>query len=613
MSILKPKKKQTQQQLQQVYLDIFKTFSQDGLYIKATEFVGVGKLLKIHPVIITFDQFKKVLLRSPEYWNSKKDMKYINNEVISATFSPSDFLRAFKIIAKVGYKHIEDTNQNKFIMLTNYLKKQLNSFANKREKLANDLQSDARSVKTAYDQTQYNAINQQLMKHQYSNSIHSTQPVNQYTQQVKIATSPGNAYSEVNHQIHTPTHYENTGGIQDKRLSGTDAQANFIHSTLSNDYRVYQSINPSTNAKTSTNGLNTTQWRFCNSEIKSDISQRAFSTAVRTSQSKGRGMIIPKGLLKKKFKQNPQMSVTNYLTYKTNLRTITGKSNSSVKGQRTGVHEIQRNSYSGAQYSTIQVQDTRNKTPSVTRSINENPMNISNQNHKSLNTMIIPKVQMQNVPKLQTQELSTQNVNILDDNNFNTIDGSQSGNRQQSQSFRIRKFSRSMSRQSRSSSVNSQRDENALDGLNTSKNNENLSDAKQENPLRDSINVKDISLSNNQIYQQKNQQDNTITIKQYKAILKESKQYKKERDDLIKVLKQVKRKFLEFASTNPQTLKLSQSQSMMPKSDTGNSCSQEVQEQLQLKDERIKQLEEEIRILKQQKDTQIEEDITLNQ
>lgn len=30
---------------------VFKMFSSDGLYIKATEFVGLGKLLKIHPVI----------------------------------------------------------------------------------------------------------------------------------------------------------------------------------------------------------------------------------------------------------------------------------------------------------------------------------------------------------------------------------------------------------------------------------------------------------------------------------------------------------------------------------------------------------------------------------
>lgn len=49
-------------------------------------------------MIITFDQFKKVLLRNPEYWNSKKDLKHLQSEVISATFSPTDFLRAFKVI-----------------------------------------------------------------------------------------------------------------------------------------------------------------------------------------------------------------------------------------------------------------------------------------------------------------------------------------------------------------------------------------------------------------------------------------------------------------------------------------------------------------------------------
>ena len=41
-----------------------------------------------------------------------------------------------------------------------------------------------------------------------------------------------------------------------------------------------------------------TNWRTCNSEAKSDISSRAYSTAIRTS--KGKGVIIPRANLKKK-------------------------------------------------------------------------------------------------------------------------------------------------------------------------------------------------------------------------------------------------------------------------------------------------------------------------
>ena len=47
------------------------------------------------------------------------------------------------------------------------------------------------------------------------------------------------------------------------------------------------------------------QWRTCNSEIKSDISSRAFSTGIKGSQTKVRAMIIPKAQLRKKFKKDP--------------------------------------------------------------------------------------------------------------------------------------------------------------------------------------------------------------------------------------------------------------------------------------------------------------------
>jgi hypothetical protein len=40
-------------------------------------------------------------------------------------------------------------------------------------------------------------------------------------------------------------------------------------------------------------------WRTCNSEVKSDISSRAYTSGVRAV--KGKGLIIPRGHLKKKI------------------------------------------------------------------------------------------------------------------------------------------------------------------------------------------------------------------------------------------------------------------------------------------------------------------------
>jgi hypothetical protein len=85
--------------------------------------------------------------------------------------------------------------------------------------------------------------------------------------------------------------------VGDKRFSGTEFHGgNLTHSTLSNDYRnAYQSMVPA-NFNQAVNGLNTLQYRACNSEIKSDISSR-----VRSS-SKGKQILIPKSKLNKKFK-----------------------------------------------------------------------------------------------------------------------------------------------------------------------------------------------------------------------------------------------------------------------------------------------------------------------
>jgi hypothetical protein len=43
---------------------------------------------------------------------------------------------------------------------------------------------------------------------------------------------------------------------------------------------------------------------------------------VRTSQSKGKGIIIPRGQLKKKLKQNP---INNFIQSRPNFRSVTNK------------------------------------------------------------------------------------------------------------------------------------------------------------------------------------------------------------------------------------------------------------------------------------------------
>ncbi len=61
------------------------------------------------------------------------------------------------------------------------------------------------------------------------------------------------------------------------------------------------------------------KWRICNSEAKSDVSSRAYSTAVRASRVKG--LTIPKGNIKKKNSSN-MTAVQNFISMKQNFKTI---------------------------------------------------------------------------------------------------------------------------------------------------------------------------------------------------------------------------------------------------------------------------------------------------
>jgi len=50
------------------FLIVFQHFSGDGAKISAIEFFKLCKLCKIYPVVITFEDLKKIVLKNKEFW-----------------------------------------------------------------------------------------------------------------------------------------------------------------------------------------------------------------------------------------------------------------------------------------------------------------------------------------------------------------------------------------------------------------------------------------------------------------------------------------------------------------------------------------------------------------
>ncbi len=88
---------------------------------------------------MSFDNLKKVILKTPELWSNKAASgsglsAHLSgslssggggvggsagmSEIVTTYFSFKDFFKAFKIIAKLGFKNTDDTNQGKFLRLT---------------------------------------------------------------------------------------------------------------------------------------------------------------------------------------------------------------------------------------------------------------------------------------------------------------------------------------------------------------------------------------------------------------------------------------------------------------------------------------------------------------
>lgn len=88
--------------------------------------------------MVSFDNLKKVILKTPELWSNKAPSgvglsAHLSgslssggvigasggmSEIVSTVFTFKDFFKAFKIIAKLGYKNTDDTNQGKLLRLT---------------------------------------------------------------------------------------------------------------------------------------------------------------------------------------------------------------------------------------------------------------------------------------------------------------------------------------------------------------------------------------------------------------------------------------------------------------------------------------------------------------
>jgi hypothetical protein len=124
-------------------------------------------------IITSFDYLKKIVLKSPEFWSTKKEQLYGQGEIISTNFNFRDFFKAFKVInyssslllkliAKIGYRNIDESNQVKMQMLVQYIKKQYIAFLNRGEKLAAAVET-ASETRSSKDQNQIQY--QSMLKH----------------------------------------------------------------------------------------------------------------------------------------------------------------------------------------------------------------------------------------------------------------------------------------------------------------------------------------------------------------------------------------------------------------------------------------------------------------
>lgn len=80
---------------------MFNQFSSDGAKISAIEFFKLCKLCKIYPVVITFEDLKKIVLKNKEFWSNHYRTTGGQEEIAKPSqdnsFAFSEFVNAFKV------------------------------------------------------------------------------------------------------------------------------------------------------------------------------------------------------------------------------------------------------------------------------------------------------------------------------------------------------------------------------------------------------------------------------------------------------------------------------------------------------------------------------------
>jgi len=98
---------------------VFIHFSGDGQRISAIEFFKLCKLCKIYPVVITFEDLKKIVLKNKEFWQHH----HVEDSEPTAdnSFPFHEFVNAFRIVGRIGYAKTGESDVKLFQLVTQYL------------------------------------------------------------------------------------------------------------------------------------------------------------------------------------------------------------------------------------------------------------------------------------------------------------------------------------------------------------------------------------------------------------------------------------------------------------------------------------------------------------
>jgi hypothetical protein len=118
-----------------IYHELFINFSGDGVRISAIEFFKLCKLCKIYPVVITFEDLKKIVLKNKEFWshhqmetpadveNARSKSRGKSNEKgqepsSDNSFPFCEFVNAFRIVGRIGYANTGESDNKMFHLVT---------------------------------------------------------------------------------------------------------------------------------------------------------------------------------------------------------------------------------------------------------------------------------------------------------------------------------------------------------------------------------------------------------------------------------------------------------------------------------------------------------------